>query len=341
MSTHDLDTAPAQTKYTPPPLLDHPHADVILHTPDNVDFRVFKLFLSLASPVFRDMFSLPQPDPTTVTSSLSDADPGEHAAGRTGSMPIIDMTEDHLTLERMLRFYYPGSNPDMTTCDLEGARKLLDAAIKYEMDELRRFVVESITSPRFLEKDPIGVFAIGCHHKIEQVVLAYAKYTLRRHFEDLLSFKPSMTGITVEDYSRLLQYHWRCGVAASGLTSAFEWIGYERQYRFLTCPDCAAGEKGTDTPTWENPPRKWWVEYMKSAGGLLKSRPHGGFATQFSVYNKHLNTGLECKTCRRKAVKDMRDFVQGFDRKIEELTSMVALNITFQGREDHIFFVTT
>ena len=43
--------------------LDAPDADIILRAlgPPKCDFRVHKLVLSLASPVFKDMFSLPQP----------------------------------------------------------------------------------------------------------------------------------------------------------------------------------------------------------------------------------------------------------------------------------------
>ena len=40
---------------------DHAKADIVLRSSDNVDFRVFKLFLSLASPVFETLFDIPQP----------------------------------------------------------------------------------------------------------------------------------------------------------------------------------------------------------------------------------------------------------------------------------------
>ena len=46
-----MSDSPATFSYAAPPF-DHPQADVILHSSDNIDFRVFKLFLSLASPVF-------------------------------------------------------------------------------------------------------------------------------------------------------------------------------------------------------------------------------------------------------------------------------------------------
>ncbi|KAG1774142.1 hypothetical protein EV702DRAFT_1127083 [Suillus placidus] len=38
----------------------HANADVILLSTDGVEFRVFTFFLSLASPFFESLFSLPQ-----------------------------------------------------------------------------------------------------------------------------------------------------------------------------------------------------------------------------------------------------------------------------------------
>ncbi|ETW75378.1 hypothetical protein HETIRDRAFT_456000 [Heterobasidion irregulare TC 32-1] len=48
---------------------DEPHADVILRSSDNTDFRVYENILSLASPFFRELFSLPQPPDEPYTGS--------------------------------------------------------------------------------------------------------------------------------------------------------------------------------------------------------------------------------------------------------------------------------
>ena len=41
------------------PFVDDARADLILQSADKVHFRVFKIILSLASPVFADIFSMP------------------------------------------------------------------------------------------------------------------------------------------------------------------------------------------------------------------------------------------------------------------------------------------
>ncbi|KAI0255963.1 hypothetical protein BJV78DRAFT_1113987, partial [Lactifluus subvellereus] len=40
---------------------DDADADIILRSSDQVNFHVYKVILSVASPFFKDMFSLPQP----------------------------------------------------------------------------------------------------------------------------------------------------------------------------------------------------------------------------------------------------------------------------------------
>lgn len=67
-----------------------PTADIILRSggPKVVEFRAHRVILSIASPVFETMFSLPQP-------------------GVEKSLPVCDLSEDANTLEVLLRFIYP------------------------------------------------------------------------------------------------------------------------------------------------------------------------------------------------------------------------------------------
>jgi len=63
---------------------DNPDADVIIRSSDNVDFRVFKLVLSLASPFFTVMFGLPQGPAGSIN---------EKQETRNG-IPVIQVTEN-------------------------------------------------------------------------------------------------------------------------------------------------------------------------------------------------------------------------------------------------------
>ncbi|OJT05560.1 hypothetical protein TRAPUB_3609 [Trametes pubescens] len=77
----------------------YPDGSIILVAGD-VEFRVFKGILAKHSPVFRDMFSLPQPsDPTSSASSAQDVCPVVH---------LSDSAED---LRHVLRAYMPTGGP--------------------------------------------------------------------------------------------------------------------------------------------------------------------------------------------------------------------------------------
>lgn len=83
-----------------------PTADIILRPSDAVDFRVHKLILSEASPVFEGMFSIPQPSPST--SSTSDIPPVDGLA-------VVPFAETGATLLLILTICYPIPDPPLVT----------------------------------------------------------------------------------------------------------------------------------------------------------------------------------------------------------------------------------
>ncbi|KAJ7340773.1 hypothetical protein DFH08DRAFT_938587 [Mycena albidolilacea] len=73
-------------------------ADTILRSRDGADFYVYRAILALVSPVFETMLTLPQPPSNS-------------------EVPIIDMQEDAIPLDRALRFFYPATQPLVATLD--------------------------------------------------------------------------------------------------------------------------------------------------------------------------------------------------------------------------------
>jgi hypothetical protein len=125
-----------------------PH-DTILRSKDGVNFYVYKVILSVASPFFRQMFSLPQPN---------------------GSIGTITVTEDSQTLDRLLRLCYPV--PDPIIKDLTDISDVLEAAMKYEMEEATALMrVELLT---FVNDKPLQVFAVACRLMLEEEAQAAA-----------------------------------------------------------------------------------------------------------------------------------------------------------------------
>ncbi|KAI9440637.1 hypothetical protein H4582DRAFT_1811860, partial [Lactarius indigo] len=72
------------------PPFDRADADVVLCSSDNVTFRVHEAILSVASPVFETIFSLPQPQISTD-----------------GSPPVINPAENGAVLANLPTAIYP------------------------------------------------------------------------------------------------------------------------------------------------------------------------------------------------------------------------------------------
>ena len=111
-----------------PEKFDAPDADIILRAlgPPSRDFRVHKLLLSLASPVFKDMFSLPQFKPDRQVASDDTETPS--AVG----IDVVEVTDPPKALEVILRMIYPFTPPSLN-CNLDILVQCLIIADKYEI----------------------------------------------------------------------------------------------------------------------------------------------------------------------------------------------------------------
>ena len=121
-----------------------PDGDIILRaqgSPNHHDFRVHKLVLSLASPVFREMFGIPQPRQNPLNVDIE----------------VIDVTDPPRGLDLVLRLIYPFLPPNVNSLDLlvEG----LVIADKYNIEGARARLREPLN--KFINGAPLRVYAIA------------------------------------------------------------------------------------------------------------------------------------------------------------------------------------
>ena len=161
-----------------------PDADVILRASGGKEIHAHKLVLSLASPVFMDMFSLPQPPPGAKSSQL----------------PIVDINDPPEALEMFLQIIYPTSNPP--TRDIETWTPVVHLANKYDagivLDVYKdHLLLMCIDSP------PLHVYAILCFSGRKKEAEAIAR---RVSFASLapLNSHPLLRLMTLEHYQRLV-----------------------------------------------------------------------------------------------------------------------------------------
>ena len=138
--------------------------DVVLRAgtePDSKhDFRVHKIILSLASPVFKDMFTLPQPPDQTLHE--------QH------QLSVIDVADPPKVLDAILRYIYPGAEPPKIT-EPQTLSVLLSAADKYNITSIYptlRGILETFTSVY-----PFRMYIIACRFGFSEEAKQAAKLT--------------------------------------------------------------------------------------------------------------------------------------------------------------------
>ena len=167
-----------------------PDGDVILrstHPTGSRDFRVHKLFLSYASPVFRDMFKLPQP-----SSPASEVD-------------IVDLVDPPQVLELILRFIYPCPSPVIS--DLTLLPEVLILADKYDIEVVRSGLRPSLTN--LAKTEPLRAYAIACRLGLEDEMKIASSHTLSINLPALTRLPDEFKLIPATEYHRLIHLHAR------------------------------------------------------------------------------------------------------------------------------------
>ncbi|CDO69583.1 hypothetical protein BN946_scf184759.g23 [Trametes cinnabarina] len=166
-------------------------ADAILRSSDNVDFWVRRSILAEASCIFEDMLSIPQPPPH----ALDDHDTKD-------GLPVIRLTEDSHTLDRLLRLCYPIDDPDFNT--LDELRPVLHAAIKYMMEEATSLLRNRLV--KLGQSQPLRAFAIACALDLTQEAESLVPLAYTAH----CAFVDELKDISAGVYYRVSHYMAKC-----------------------------------------------------------------------------------------------------------------------------------
>ncbi|KAI6041895.1 hypothetical protein EDC04DRAFT_1138327 [Pisolithus marmoratus] len=305
------------------PPFDHAKADVILRSSDGTYFRVFKVFLSVASPFFETLFGLPQPSEETNTDV-------EVIDG----LPVIPVSEDSRTLDLLLRFCYPCTlAEDPALEDFEEIVNVLEAAKKYSLDGIERTVCRYLFQPNVLEANSLRCFAIACRARMRDECVLAAKYTLR---EPLVpEWFEEIELIASAELLSLLAYHRQCSDALLTLNDDLAWITDEyHQWTMIpwmiaktyngnscNCPRSARILYGSDYPS---PTAQWWEDFMNATFLDFRDKPCAETIRINVEKAIHSVRQRNCKSCIAMVPAGLRDFSTLLTNKLEELTSKVS-----------------
>ncbi|OJA08966.1 hypothetical protein AZE42_06842 [Rhizopogon vesiculosus] len=291
----------------------NPDCDIILRSCDGVNFCVFKLILSLASPMFKVMFTLPQ------TGLQSDD----------LSVPVIPVTETSTTMKSLLLLCYPTANPTFNS--LADAKGVLEAARKYDMGgTLSR--TRDLIMAQFPSADPLELYVLSCRFGWQYYAQAAAARTLE--IKDLGIPKGECAGlrdITGLDYQRLLIYHYNCGVAAQAVPRSLVWIKPEPSDMCMwTCT-----REAKRSPL--NPSRSvfikesrvttsWFDEYIVSTRMELLARPCESTLYESESYDRAVGKAVTCSECLPNVVVHMAKFRSLIAAEVKKVVGNVRLN---------------
>jgi len=158
-------------------------ADVVVRAAGARDFHVHRVILSLVSPVFKDMFTLPQPSSDTL--------------------PHVDVQESPETWSNILHTIYPMPNP--TIDNIDDLESLLLAAKKYAIQFIIDVHKKGFENQEFIKEDPLRLYGIACSCGLED----QAKY-VAKHADTLavVSRLPddTLNGVTAASHRRLVVF---------------------------------------------------------------------------------------------------------------------------------------
>ncbi|KII85946.1 hypothetical protein PLICRDRAFT_144685, partial [Plicaturopsis crispa FD-325 SS-3] len=267
---HSQSAKTSQTEITDAPApFDHPKADVILRSSDNVDFRAFKFLLSLTSTFFECMFTLPQP---------LQAGAGEVTKG---GVPVIPMSEDSEGVTKPLLYCLPSGTvqqPGLET--LSDISAVLDLAVKYDMPEVKTHARIALISHHILSSEvPLSIFAIAIRYGLQKEATVAARSTLAVPIADW-PYVNELKYVTANQYHRLQEYHRKCGseLAQLCISSSVSW---ELQIA-EKCPSC----------------RSSWVRVViGEAGAAFRVKPAIATAREVFISDKALSGPWKCGKC--------------------------------------------
>ena len=190
----------ASVKYASPPF-DDQRGDIILQSSDQVKFRVSKFILTMASSVFSDMFSLPQPPSE-----------GEGSA----EIPVIPVSESRSTLDIALRICYPIRGPQLAEENVLTIINVLVMGLKYNIDVVIDAAEAAFRSRvNTSEEDAVIGYAVACSvHRYQEAQVA-ATASLRWPASDTRF--PELALMTGLDHFDFLDFRRRASSAVENL----------------------------------------------------------------------------------------------------------------------------
>ncbi|OJT05580.1 hypothetical protein TRAPUB_3593 [Trametes pubescens] len=308
-------------------------ADVILRSSDGVDFRVYKIILTIVSPILKSMITiLDAPDTSPA------------------SPQVIELVENASTLEHLLRLCYPV--PRTPIASLEKFVAVSDAAKKYEMAALHTSLEQDLRALLLAGADPLRIYTIACLCRFDKVVHEAARRTLEkpRHLQPRDAIPPEFPQLSAPVLFALIDYRRRCTEAASAVLRDDNWMLYgehskkvtgfwfdnpdnlplvDNSWAWVACNNDSDASYVSKIGKHGLRLRKWYRRYVEDAMKALLYEPDlkGDAVARPAVLRRALEGANSCTRCKTTAWKDLMDYSHLLAGKIAVAVSNVRLEL--------------
>ncbi|KAI0365031.1 hypothetical protein BV20DRAFT_1039123 [Pilatotrama ljubarskyi] len=311
-----------------PPYADVTKGDLVIRSCDGVNFHVHTCIMENMSPVFADMFSLPPVH-------------GE------GEKPRVDVTEPADTWNNILGFSYHVVRDDSeSSISLTDIQALLEAAQKYRMAAVTRWMRDALLQSGYAESQPLRTYAVACAYGLSDVALVAARGWLEHSVEsdELKSMDvghaKELELISALQYKRLLNFRERCATAAvqavsvgrnpvpSWVTSHGEWLSARQSgcTESWNCEENALVIRNKTKTRVVLRLRSGWLEYFQGLAAQLKTTPSPSAARSSKLLGPVIASAA-CKECRLKILERTTRFTDLVAARIEQAIYQVSLKL--------------
>jgi len=254
-----------------------PDVDIVLESSDSCHFRVHKSVLVTSSPVFRDMFSLPQPTC------------GEFPDG----LHLVHLYENADVLNSLVSMLYPVT-PDIPDSN-DGILALLAATQKYDVAAVQSSIRAEVSRRKLLSPtgvEAFRVYAVACRKRLFPEMAAMACHTLGypMTFESLGEALWSFEGWALRD---LACFRLSCNIKLSSRINLFLDCCDEYSKYWLGCPRYACKSEKSRLPAWLE------AHFTRTLEELRKSTHIIPMSHMFSTdYLMSLQAHINAKHCQ-------------------------------------------
>jgi BTB/POZ domain len=292
-----------------------PDANLILRSSDLVDFRVHKSVLAMASPIFTDLLSLPQP---------SDS---ESADG----VPVVQISEDAELLAILISILYPVR--PVIPSSYEKVLYLLAACQKYDMVQAQSFIRAEVNRGDF--PAPVGteVFSAYAIASAKRLI-PEAKSAARFSLDYPMTFETLGEGLRLFEGSALtdlVHFRKRCqGNLVTCLESFLEANAPGPSSIWVGCPDAIPKRNPLETP----PPQgtrapslpSWLCQVLSRSDNDLFTNSLTTSSNIRGEYLVAIQTHTDCAFCLRVHTTKGSTFCAELESKLAEARDKVQVS---------------